>query len=426
MTDSAPFVLTFDRIDPPLPVENRPAHIFFSLTNYSGQETIGWVTAELYPGSPFFDPARGNARWTMDLENGLTANGVITITPPMAGKNLSLILLYRDIHGNILARESTKVDVAARYTFRLQNCKVEQILGGTHDELWPTMSIIHSSGIVMGSVQEPDPLSGLPGSIVKGGDEVQLNLAIENIDILPGSRLEDTIVLVWSLVNLDSRNSFLETYLGEISNIGQAVASAFTPGDAAQLFNDKMHQLLHEFFSGCNGLAAADRIILTGYQLHEWTRLQDVRSTTKDYHSPQQSAQVVCSGQFGAYSITSTIERQRQPKPNEFLNIFPELHIVMPGQFAVFGTDPEHGHIDPNITWSLEGPPEIYGTINQAGGGYHPPPEINWRTVVVIHAEHKDGRKGLAFARVIPPLDLTHPDFLPPPGPLTPLTPLTP
>jgi len=45
-------VLTIDRLDPEIPIENRELNVFFSLQNFSGQPTNGTVAAMILPGEP--------------------------------------------------------------------------------------------------------------------------------------------------------------------------------------------------------------------------------------------------------------------------------------------------------------------------------------------------------------------------------------
>jgi hypothetical protein len=402
MGDQLQFILTIDRIEPETFLENRPTDIFFSLTNYSGAQTNGVVEAHLFMGAPQYLPTRNVAPWSVKLESGETGTGVLTLTPPAVGKNLKLVLFYYAAP-NVVARTEMPVDVAARYAIALSNFKAKTLRGGDHDELQITMSVQPADSFAMVALQETNVFVSADEAARGVQKSFSPSLRVDKIDVAPGSGSRYTVNLSFVILNVDTQNILLTAVLNEISDVAAAIASAYVPGDTMTYLNARMHALHQSLLAGCNGLVAADKLFLTGYQLNEWTATIDSHSETKRYISPDKTPQFGCSNQFSDYDVTYTLQRQRQPLPSEFLPVYPHFKTLSPGQNAIFSTSPSvEGNIDPNVTWSMLGQPDVFGKIDANSGAYFAPSDSDWRTVVIIRALHKDGRRGSAFVRILP------------------------
>ena len=113
-----PFDLSITSLDPPVPIENCPVAVSFSLTNWFGADpTSGRVTASL-----------GGEYQVARIGKGATITGVIYTIAPRAGKGVQLVLQYYDKDAPIVAEfqqpsaEATiSVNIAARYMVSLDS-----------------------------------------------------------------------------------------------------------------------------------------------------------------------------------------------------------------------------------------------------------------------------------------------------------------
>lgn len=414
MGADVPFVLSIDRITPDIVLENRRVYVFFSLTNYSGKDTSGVVLAYLYLGAPYFIPVE-STHWAIQMGSELTSSGIVAITPPFAAKGAALVLQYREA-GTIVAQKEVAIDIASRFDIGLAGFIPFQIRSNDQDTVVGSVSVIPANRLGALSVSTRPA-----GTVVKSGSKEMPfidPLVIPNINVIPGIQPENTVQ--FSLIVLNHGNiisSDLLDALNELSDVGDAIASAWVPGDSMQLVNKHMHAFHQTLFDGCNGLLAADKILLTGRQLTDWTQNADDHLETRTYTGDP--GPLFCSGKSSVYGIVISIHRQRQPLASESLYVAPEFKTVHPNDTAVFTTDRSGGgHIDPNVTWSVEGASDQYGKFGIATyPAYTAPADADWRRPVIIHAVHKDGRQGIAFLRVVPkfePPPAARPPHLPP------------
>lgn len=399
MSDSVSFVLSIDRVVPDVLIENRRAYIFFSLTNNSERQASGVVSAQLYLGPPSYTPTESTS-WPIQLENEFTASGVVAITPPFASKHLALVLQYRE-SGSIVVQKEISIEIAARFDIGLASFIPKQIRSNDKDTVVGSASLIPANNLSAFSA-----VSGSASNVIGGGSEKPFPYppTFMDIDVVPGSEPRNTVLFSYVVLNNGHPISAdLLSLLNELSDIGDAVASAFVPGQTMTLVNKRMHDFHQALFDGCDGLLAADRIVLTGRQLVDWTGNVDDHRETREY-SGEKAPDFPCQGNVSLYDIVFFVHRQRGPKLSESLYVAPEFSTTQPDGTLIFTTDQSGGgQIDPNVTWSVEGAPDIYGKMaNPSFPAYTAPADADWRRLVIIHAVHKDGRKGIAFVRVLP------------------------
>lgn len=395
MVAGTPFILTIDKIEPDVLVENRRTHIFFSLCNLSGQDDMGVVNALLFVGGTQFSPIHSTA-WSVQIPSEQTASGVVTIVPP-AGKHLPLALIYQGSENRVM--EETWIDVAARYSLGLLSFKADQIRGGFHDEVFVTVAL--DTGNPLTSVQRQVHI----GKNIIRGDQVNFppECMVYPLDVVPGVARENVVALSFVMINKDTGGTFdlLKSIADELSDLGQAVASAFVPGDTMALVNQRVHSLHSALFGGCDGVLAADRVVLSGAQLAKWTESVDQFAIANFYKGASTgSALAGCNQTPSVYEVTWALNRQRLD-PNA-IQVVPEYKTLSPGEVFEFH---EAHYLDfhpPNVRWSIDAGEGDQGGIDPSFGTYKAPADSDSRSLHIVRATADDGRYSLGFVRVLP------------------------
>jgi hypothetical protein len=114
----AAFILSLDKIEPPVPIEHRPIKVFFTLTNYLDNDLTGRVSVAS-GGGGLYDIANLAA-------NGGTISDSINSIAPSAGKGIPILLQFFKLPLPVGAEfpppdaeYKQQVDIAARYIVNL-------------------------------------------------------------------------------------------------------------------------------------------------------------------------------------------------------------------------------------------------------------------------------------------------------------------
>jgi hypothetical protein len=215
---------------------------------------------------------------------------------------------------NPAATEEILIDVAARYSLGLRSFMAQNLRGGSWDEVFVTVAL--DTGNPLTSVQRQAHL----GNIIR--DE-QRNFppecTVTHVDLVPGVALENVLTLSFVMINKDTSGGFdlLKGILDELSDLGQAVASAFVPAASAMSFvNQRVHSLHAALFRRCDGVLAADRIVLSGAQLAKWTESSDQLTKTNLYSGTSTGELLSGCNQFPSqYQVTGRLTDNGQTQP---------------------------------------------------------------------------------------------------------------
>src|SRR5262249_27834988 len=192
----------------------------------------------------------------------------------------------------------------------------------------------------------------------------------------PGVVPADVVILSFVMINKDVTGNFslLKEILDELSDIGDAIASAFVSGDLMGLVNQRVHTFHSALFAGCDGTVAVDKIVLSGAQLAKWTESGDQFARTNPYSGESTgSALYGCNQNPSLYEVTWALNRQRLD-PGA-IQVVPEYKTLSPGEIFEFH---EAHYLDlhpPKIRWSVDGGPGDQGLIDPDFGTYKAPGE---------------------------------------------------
>lgn len=268
----------------------------FSLSNYTGRDTSGKVTCPL---GGEFDIAH--------LANGSTVTGSVTSVAPRAGRAAEFLLEFYEADGPIVAEirqpsaiATTDVGVAARFTLTLESFEIANTRALHEDTDY--ISLAAKVGD-----QQPVHQTQFVGDVNNGVHPVGVRL--NPFDIVPeGSQDLNFSYLIVNSGYAKSHEKDAEATSDTISDLTQAVLTILYPSWSAAwtVANALTHWLNHVFGADCDGLVAADQVMVPSGLLDTWTKASG-RHREKRYYPGTDSA--VGCGSNSEYYVTWSIDR---------------------------------------------------------------------------------------------------------------------
>lgn len=298
------FILSLDKIEPPVPIEHRPIKVFFTLTNYLDNDLTGTVSVASGGGGSY------------DIANlaahGGTISDSINSIAPSAGKGNQILLQFFKLPLPVGAEfpppdaeEKQLVDVAARYTVNLVSFDIG-ITRALHNDT-DYVSLAAQLGD-----QPPLSTTRFMGDVNDGHHDV--NLQLGPFDSVPG--VSPNLTFSYLIMNKghDDGNHLTAVQIHDmLSEAAKDILKVVYPQysslwDNIDQFTKYLNGLVGDLiFANCDGVVVADKVVASSTQLDQWTSTQDVYSPgRKDY--PGTDSPIGC-GRNSSYHVTWSVTR---------------------------------------------------------------------------------------------------------------------
>lgn len=400
--------LNIDHLEPEVPVENRPMHVYFTLRNSTSAPLSGWVGfgAQGSAVTGFFsNGTRLEDDWRVqDLQPGQTLAGVVTLDAPPAGTGrLGTLYFYKErvvaaefpAAGPHVWERQTPFDTAARFRFSLERLTARS----TRDNTYNGDDVAVSTSLLLGGATVYED-AFMAGHVNDKGGVLDLHHRTTPIDVVPPVSPEARFGFAAAHVGNPSHDR-LRQALDILSTAGKAAASAATPQYGALYeAGDMLHHFLHSFIQNCDGPVAAGAYAWTSADLDSVTANAD--SFVRLAGHPGQPSPPNCGG-TSLYASEVSGERLRASADTG--RIQPQHAEVAPGRTVQFTSNIP----STSVYYTVEGG-AANGFIDPKTGLYIAPATLPANGYVIVDAidtRNSDDparmAPGKAFVSLAPP-----------------------
>jgi hypothetical protein len=294
------YSLEIDRVDPPVPVENQPMLVSFTLSRIGGNApSSGYVE-----GGANTTPFR-----VLSLRPGENRSGVVACTAPAAGKNVQFSLYYFEDGAPLVAEfpqptaiANIAIDVAAIYQVSLDSFQILKTRAGFQYGEKDTDFVTFSAQL---SGEASSAATKSLGSWSSGSYPIDLQLGPFNS--IPGD--DRSLTFNFAITNsgfASSNQQTAEMIFNAASDVSQQVLDAALPGYPWALINKITHWINEHLVTDCDGVVAADQMVLSSTQLAQCTTTDASYTETRHYRG---SPSPVLCGDTSDYTVTWSLLR---------------------------------------------------------------------------------------------------------------------
>ena len=365
-------------VDPNIPVENRPMHVFFTISNHTKEAHTGWVAATVTSNND--NPVDSNW-WQASLAPGQDTEGAVTVITPKAGKDHKIELYYfekktggefplPDVH---IASASDVFNSAARFNFKLNSFYIDKTRASHEDTDYVTLAAAvggKPAGTPVLSLKIGDVNDGnhVFRGIGKNGNPVD-KVETGPIDLIPG--ISPALDIVYSITNIGATvERAANIFFNNVSDATEGVLEVYTRSDGWKAVNEFTKYINSFTFAGCDGPVVVEAYRISSTEIDDKTLNGDFTPSPSRYTGDDYTSQRGCGGTSN-YAVSWTLQRLRDA--SDILHITPNQADVKVNDNLKLSADAK------DVSWRL-----LHGPGRIDKGVYYSPSDLSEGNFVVI------------------------------------------